>query len=305
MKNTKNIFSFYIRNTTGFSQVEVMVTILVISIVIMGVITTFGGIGKSLITSKTRTIANNLAQEKVEMLKNYSYARLLITTESDLTTYGYDNTNTGYTPETLNIGDAQFRRYSTVCRAHEETIGSTVNISTTSPDSADEGIKKIMVQVKWTESGQEKTLVLYNFKDDPNRTTLGGKIFGFVQNTSGVAISGARVEVIQNMNWDASTSTTGYYLIKTSATATLQIMASKDGYWRIHHQSKRNFFGHKQYIAAHGETYRLCQRLRCHQRPPCNKPGGSQHPAAVIPVQPNGWNCITRPLGAWTMDPSV
>src|SRR3989339_2275914 len=105
MKNKSNfiykIFLNKIRNISGFSQVEIMVTILVISIVIMGIITTFGTIGKGLITSKTRTIANNLAQEKIEYLKNYSYARLLVTTLDDLANHGHDETYTGYTPETL------------------------------------------------------------------------------------------------------------------------------------------------------------------------------------------------------------
>ncbi len=122
----------------GFSQVEIIITILVISIVILGVITTFSTIGRGLITGKTRTIANNLAQEKIEILKNVSYSRLLVTSQTDLDTYGYDNTNTEYASETLNVGDANYTRRTTVWKAEE----SGTTISTMSPTATDQGIKK-------------------------------------------------------------------------------------------------------------------------------------------------------------------
>ena len=214
---------------SGFSQVEIVITILVISIVILGIITTFSTIGKGLITGKTRTIANNLAQEKIEVLKNVSYSRLLTTSESDLTTYGYDNTNTDYTPETLNVGDANYTRYTTVWKAEE----SGTEISTMSPTATDQGIKKIKIEVKWTENNEQKSLVLYNLRDDPNRTTMSGKVYGIISSTVGITygISGARVEIVQDINRNAITSTTGYYLIKTTSPATVQLNVSKDGYW--------------------------------------------------------------------------
>lgn len=212
---------------SGFSQVEIVVTILIISIVILGVITTFSTIGKGLITGKTRTIANNLAQEKIEILKNVSYSRLLITSLSDLSTYGYDNTNVEYLPETLNVGDADYTRYTTVWKAEE----SGVEITTMSPTATDQGIKKIKIEIKWTENNVQKSLVLYNLRDDPNRSTMSGKIYGIITTTNSVGISAARVEIVQDINRNATTSTTGYYLIKTTSPATIQINISKDGYW--------------------------------------------------------------------------
>ncbi|MFA5779959.1 MAG: carboxypeptidase-like regulatory domain-containing protein [Elusimicrobiota bacterium] len=214
-------------NSTGFSQVEIVVTILVISIVILGIITTFSTIGKGLITGKTRTIANNLAQEKIEILKNISYARLLTTSEDDLISPGYDNTNTDYIPESLNVGDANYTRYTTVWKAEE----SGTEISTMSPTATDQGIKKIKIEVKWTENNEQKSLVLYNLRDDPNRTTMSGKIYGIITTTNSVGISAARVEVVQDINRSDTTSTTGYYIIKTTSPATVQISVSKDGYF--------------------------------------------------------------------------
>ncbi|MDO8734530.1 MAG: hypothetical protein Q7K21_05180 [Elusimicrobiota bacterium] len=211
----------------GFSQVEIVITILIVSIVILGVITTFSSIGKGLITGKTRTIANNLAQEKIEVLKNVSYSRLLTTSQDDLTTYGYDTTNTDYTTETLNVGDANYTRRTTVWKAEE----SGTEISTMSPTATDQGIKKIKIEIIWTENNEQKSLVLYNLRDDPNRTTMSGKIYGIITTTNSVGISAARVEVVQDINRSDTTSTTGYYLIKTTSPATVQISVSKDGYW--------------------------------------------------------------------------
>ncbi|MEW6557155.1 MAG: hypothetical protein AB1349_07360 [Elusimicrobiota bacterium] len=233
MKKLINLSTYQLINRrSGLSQVEIMVAILVISIVILGVITTFSTIGKGIIVSKARTIANNLGQEKVEALKNVSYSRLLTTSQDDLDTYGYDNTNTDYTPETLTVGDISFTRRVTVWKAHEESIGSETVISTMSATAEDEGIKKIKIEVVWTEGGESKNLVLYNFRDDPNRSVLSGKIFGLVTTTgTAVGIASAKVEIVQDINKDATTSTTGYYLIKTTSPATVQVRASKDGYW--------------------------------------------------------------------------
>ncbi|MDD5687181.1 MAG: carboxypeptidase-like regulatory domain-containing protein [Elusimicrobia bacterium] len=222
------IFKSFNLSIYGFSQVEIMVTILVISIVILGIITTFGTIGKGLITSKTRTIANNLAQEKIETLKNVSYARLLTTSESDLMTYGYDNTNVDYTPESLRVGDANFIRYTTVWKARE----SGTEISTMTATAEDEGIKKIKMEVKWVEGAENKSLVLYNLRDDPNRKTLSGKVYGLVTTTgTPVGISGANVEIVQDINRNDLTSTTGFYMIKTTSPATIQLNVSRAGYW--------------------------------------------------------------------------
>ncbi|HAX62111.1 MAG TPA: hypothetical protein DCX95_06140, partial [Elusimicrobia bacterium] len=203
-----------------------MITILIVSIVILGVITTFSSIGKGLITGKTRTIANNLAQEKIEILKNISYARLLVTPEG----YNYFPAGAGYTeyePETLNVGDANYTRYTTVWKAEE----SGTEISTMSPTATDQGIKKIKIEVKWTENNEQKSLVLYNLRDDPNRSTMEGKIYGIISSTASVGISAARVEVVQDINRNATTDATGYYLIKTTSPATVQLNVSKDGYW--------------------------------------------------------------------------
>lgn len=231
MKKNNRLSAYpLIRLSAGLSHVEVMITIAVIGILISGVIGAFSAITKGLITSKTRTISTNLTQEKVEYLKNISYSRLLVTKQTDLDTYGYDNTY--YQPETMTVGDAEFKRYTTVWKAQEEIDGADTIISTMSPTAADEGIKKIKIEVTWTEGQDAKSLVLYNFKEDTNRVSKPDSISGLITTTgTAVAIASARVEILQNINWNATTSATGYYIIKTTEEATVQVRATKDGYW--------------------------------------------------------------------------
>src|SRR5690242_2373173 len=82
----------------GATLVELMVAVGILSIGILGFFGAFRFITISLHVSRTRTLATNLAQEKIESLKNVSYYALLITTASSVDnnfTPGivYDNSN--------------------------------------------------------------------------------------------------------------------------------------------------------------------------------------------------------------------
>ncbi|OQA92362.1 MAG: hypothetical protein BWY26_00280 [Elusimicrobia bacterium ADurb.Bin231] len=230
-KTKKIIASTCYGFTPGFSHVELLIVVMIISVVVLGIVTSFSRISQGIFVSKSQTIANNLAQEKVEMLKSLPYNRLLVTSAYDLANYGYDNTNEEYQSTTLVVSGVQYKRYVTVWKAGETTVGSDVVISTMPPANSDEGLKKIKVKVTWTEHSKTQSIELYNLCEDPNRETKIGRIYGFITSTVPAVIGGALVEVIQNMNWNATTSATGYYIIKTTSPATLQIRATKDGYF--------------------------------------------------------------------------
>ncbi|MFH1540545.1 MAG: carboxypeptidase-like regulatory domain-containing protein [Elusimicrobiota bacterium] len=211
----------------GFSQVDLLVALLIMSVIVLCAISTFSAIGRSIIVSKTKTIANNLAQEKINALKNITYSRLIPTSENDLINYTYDNTY--YPSEKLMVNNIDFTRYVTVWKACE----SGTEISTMSPTATDEGIKKIKIEIKWTTLDGSKTLVLYNFRDDPDREKRDGEVYGTITTTTvpTVAIANATVEVTQCPNWSSLTNADGYYLIKTTAPATINLRVSRNDYW--------------------------------------------------------------------------
>src|SRR5438445_36456 len=54
----------------GLTLLEVLVAVAILSIGVLSFIGTFAGISKSIRVSKSKTIATNLDQEKIEYLKN-------------------------------------------------------------------------------------------------------------------------------------------------------------------------------------------------------------------------------------------
>lgn len=210
----------------GFSQVELLLGILIISVFFLATARVFYGIGRGITSTKIRTIANNLAQEKIENLKNVSYPRLRVTSLSDLTTYGYDNTY--YPPEkNILVGEIPFERRTTI-RKVEENSGSLTNLT---PSASDTGLKKIEVVVLWNEGSQQAQLEISNLREDPNRKALDGKIQGQIKDQDSLLpINKAQVAIVDNLNWDALTDTNGNYEIRV-ASGTYQIFAAKTGYF--------------------------------------------------------------------------
>jgi len=150
-------------------------------------------IGRGLILTQNKTIAVNIAHEKIETLKKLTYPRLYVTTT---TAYDYDMLH--YPPVTY-------------------TVKRDGNIEELSASDPDEGLKRIKVRVEWTENERTKNVTIYNLRQNPDRTPLSGTITGKVRKKSdGNPITGATVYVLENPNWSASTDTNGDFEIKLS-----------------------------------------------------------------------------------------
>ena len=84
--------------------VELMVATAILSIVVLAGVSSFRHITQGIRQSRTKTISNNIVQEKMEVLKNLSYFQLLLSTDTITNTsytpnLVYDNSN--YPPETI------------------------------------------------------------------------------------------------------------------------------------------------------------------------------------------------------------
>ncbi|MDE1975974.1 MAG: prepilin-type N-terminal cleavage/methylation domain-containing protein, partial [Elusimicrobia bacterium] len=86
----------------GVTLTELMVAVAILGIGTLGFIGAFSAISRSLHISRGQTLATNLAQEKIEALKNLSYYELLITTAASTDPAGlaYDTGN--YPPEQIS-----------------------------------------------------------------------------------------------------------------------------------------------------------------------------------------------------------
>lgn len=219
------MFFFKYQDSQGFSLVELMIAVSILAIFFLAAISAFFGIGRGIFVSKTRTIATTLAQEKIESLKDISYPRLLVTTDSDLTTYGYDNTY--YPPETISVSDISFTRRVVIHKVREKSDGKLEEVS---PTSTDTGLKKIKVTVIWTDRGEEKSLSLSNLQGNPDRKATDSTFSGTVYKSGGGTIDGAKVYIEENLNWETFSDTDGTYSLRVSS-GTWHLKASKPGYW--------------------------------------------------------------------------
>ena len=69
---------------SGVTLVELMVSVVILSIGILGLVATFGGIQRAVQNAKNKTLASTLAQEKMQILKQKNYYQVLVTPEGGL-----------------------------------------------------------------------------------------------------------------------------------------------------------------------------------------------------------------------------
>src|SRR5262249_30882738 len=155
----QSIFSKY---TRGLSLVELMVAVAILGGVLIGMLGILQIMEKGILASKSRTLVTNAINEELEILKSIPYDHLQVTTQNDLTIYGYDNTY--YRPDlNLSIGGMLFNRYVTVRKVYEDATKATVNVNPTNPDT---GLKKIEVLVTWTERNKPSSFSMASFIND-------------------------------------------------------------------------------------------------------------------------------------------
>ncbi|MEK6646197.1 MAG: carboxypeptidase regulatory-like domain-containing protein [Candidatus Firestonebacteria bacterium] len=151
MRNKFKIF----RKIDAFSLVEIMIAVTVIALLLVAVLKMFASLSKGALMAKFKTVATNLAQEKIEVYKNYSYDELV----------------TGTTTDNVTIGDKVYTRSVDVSYIVES---SGVMIASTT----DQNIKKLNVVVRWTDGGQAKNFSLDNFFANPGVPVMTGSIEG-------------------------------------------------------------------------------------------------------------------------------
>ena len=234
---------------SGLTLVEVMVAVFFIGILFVSFASMTGQFSKGVFLTKSGTLANILAQEKIETLKNISYYRLMVTKEEDLYAPGPGYDQSYYPPETLIAGDIRFERRVVVYRMEE--VDGNLKIVTSPDSSPDTDLKLVKVTALWMQGADEKSLVIENLRENPSRVALDAKIWGYVTSTGtifwGGTISGyndstdsppadrarlgsAKVYVVENPAYETYTETDGRYELKIP-TGTWKLYVSKWGSW--------------------------------------------------------------------------
>lgn len=210
----------------GMTLVEGILAIVMISVVFLSIISLYTQLGKGTIKSKTRSIATNLSQEKIEALKDIPYYRVVVSTDTNPNSPGYGSPNI---PEIgVSVGGFTFDRYVEVDKV--QAVGSTLTV--VSPYTADTGLKAMYVTVRWMEGESTKSFTMRSTMEDPNRVPLGGTLEGTVTASGGGAISGAKITSLLNLNWTTQTDASGAYSLLVG-TGVMRFQASAKNYFNM------------------------------------------------------------------------
>jgi len=215
----------------GLSLIELIIAVAILAIGVLGLIAGGQYLHHGVQSSKNVGLASNLAQEKIEHLKNLSYPEIIVSTgtsaDSCFSDVEYD---TGFfPPEDIQSGGVTFHRMTLVRKVSEATTGNLQYLPWNSPDA---GLKQIDVTVVWDEKGECKRLSVRSLANDPTRVSLDAAFYGTVSSATlyGVPLQSALVEVLQNPSWAGLSGADGGYYFKVSP-GTYTLRASLRGYF--------------------------------------------------------------------------
>ena len=83
----------FLSNSRGTSLAELMVAMAILTVAVIGGMSSFRAISVAIGSARAKTISSNLASERMEVMKNLSYYQLIVTTDTDV--------NTQYTPNII------------------------------------------------------------------------------------------------------------------------------------------------------------------------------------------------------------
>ena len=232
-RSSRKIFGVPVVRRAGVTLTELMIAVSILTIGVISSMGAFKYINRAMLQSRVKTIATNLAQEKMEVLRNKPYFQLLVTTATDVST-GYETNFTfdteNYPPQTITLwGLPALTRVVKV-----DYVSLSGSVATVLPyNSNDTGMKRVTVIVMWTDSyGVPKKVRLDSYYENPTAAVLSAGFTGTVSNVSGgAAVGNALVQVQGSPKWRGySDPATGEYRFQV-APGTYTLVCSTQGYF--------------------------------------------------------------------------
>ena len=232
-KSSRKIFGVPVGRRAGVTLTELMIAVSVLTIGVISSMGAFKYINRAMLQSRVKTIATNLAQEKMEVLRNKPYFQLLVTTATAVSTgyspnFTYDTEN--YPPQTITLWGLP--ALTRVVKVDYVSLSGSV-ATTLSYNSNDTGMKRVTVIVMWTDSyGIPKKVRLDSYYENPTAAVLSAGFTGTVSNVSGgAAVGNALVQVQGSPKWRGySDPATGVYRFQV-APGTYTLVCSTQGYF--------------------------------------------------------------------------
>jgi type II secretory pathway pseudopilin PulG len=219
----------------GVTLVELMVMSVIASLVALTVIQGFSGISRGIIATRFKSIATQMASQRMQSLKSYPYYRLRLSSQTvnptELSTLSplVRSDEINYPPTESVVNGVHFSNYTVVERVQKN--GSTEDLEVVSWNSLDTGLKQITLDVVWRENGGLKRIRLSNLLENPNRSVAAGDFVGTVRDAITFALlPDVAVKVSQNSSLNSITDAAGLYKIGAPS-GTYMIQAIKHGYF--------------------------------------------------------------------------
>lgn len=212
----------------GVTLTELVVAMVILSIGVLGLVSTMGGIQRSLQLSKSKTLGANLCQEQMQILKQKNYYQVLVTTNPtthpDFTDLRYDEAY--FPPESILEGGVTYTRYSLVEVAREDS-GAIVTLPPSTPDT---GMRLLTVSAVWRQANEVKRSTVRSILTNPDTVMATSIISGTVSPSTGGVIPGAVVNISENQGWRDTANISGVYSINLSP-GSFNMLASAQGYF--------------------------------------------------------------------------
>ena len=228
----------YIRNRrrrsapgeSGVTLVELMVTVVILAVAGLGIVGSFSYMARAAQLHRTTTLATNLSQEQIEVLKNKSYFEIIPT--SAPTYNGNFNPSvpydTGlYPPVTVSVGNNSFVRLTYV----ERVLATVGALSWVPPDSLDTGLKRITITTIWSLGGSWHQSSLSNLVASSQYSNTGGFGGKVTDATTGLPVEGADVYAKGDTLYHDFTDLNGNYTMSASPGG-FSVAASAPGYFK-------------------------------------------------------------------------
>jgi len=219
----------------AFTLTELMISVVIIGTVLFAIVEAYSSIQKAVQYSKDRTIATNLAQEKINIIREKLYYKAVPSLNvSYLTDFNppipYDTVF--FPPETVLEGGVYYTRYTYIVPV-EEVNGSIVELPPQSPDT---GMKKISVTVVWSYRNEKKKVSVSTIYTSKDTVMRNASISGRIRDKDTLApISNANIIIAEYMGIvDVSDSNGNYSASLYPGNYTLYI--EKRGYFPYYTQ---------------------------------------------------------------------
>lgn len=217
----------------GLSLVELMVISVIASLVALTIIQSFSGITKGILGTRFKTLATQLANEKMQSLKGIPYYRLRVTsvatTPSGLGSFTptvlSDDSN--YPPTVTVLGGTSFTVYTVVQRVQKAANEDLSLVAWNVPDT---GVKQITVTVAWTERNAMHRVQLVNLRENFNRLSAYGQFSGRVLPVANVPVPNPIVELTEDPSFRTMGDASGNYKLEAPV-GTYTLRAYQRGYF--------------------------------------------------------------------------